>query len=179
MTPSKSDRCMRNQDPVVVGSTVHVPLFGGRFTIIDLCDYSVVANDLWSVNVHGYAQRSRGELLHLCIFGRRDRMVVDHVNRNRLDNRRSNLRFCTRAQNVVNAKKPVTNTSGFKGVTWDKAKRRWKAQVYHCGKNVFIGNFGSKHEAAAAYDRTVTMLHGEYATTNSSLLSGSVGEKTA
>lgn len=169
LVPSRLDRCMRGQVPVISAGAVRVPLFGGRSTVIDLEDYQIVETRLWSANVYGYAQTTRGELLHISIMGRRDGLVVDHINRDRLDNRRSNLRLCTRAENVVNAAKPKTNTSGFKGVTWDSIRGKWKAQVYYRGKNVFLGRFDSATDAAIAYDKWASELHGSFLATNRSI----------
>ena len=108
-------------------------------------------------------------LMHKAIFnhlGLRD--SIDHINRNGLDNRRNNLRPATQQQNNYN--KPVKNTSGFKGVSiyFNKKKNifRWRTRVYANGKNIPVGYFKDKVEAAKAYDREVIKWQGNFAWLN-------------
>lgn len=105
--------------------------------------------------------------MHHEVFGREDGMEVDHINGNPLDNRTSNLRFVTKAQNQMN-RKSVVSSSGYKGVT--RNKKSWSATIRKSvsGKKVthYLGTFPTKEEAAAAYDRAAKFLFGEYASTN-------------
>jgi hypothetical protein len=87
---------------------------------------------------------------------------VDHVNGNRLDNRRANLRLCTRAENARNVRGRAL--SGFKGVT--QVRARWRAVIYAEGKIHRLGSFGAAEEAAHAYDEAARRLHGEFAKLN-------------
>lgn len=104
---------------------------------------------------------------------------TDHINRNGLDNRRSNLRVATPLQNSLNkCKKPWKNdlkpTSNFKGVSWYSWRARgkyyetgkWLAGFYNNGKRVHLGYFASEVEAARAYDRAALEHFGEFARTN-------------
>jgi hypothetical protein len=91
---------------------------------------------------------------------------VDHIDGDGLNNRRSILRLATRTQIRRNSKRPSNNTSGWKGVLWDKAKRKWRARI--CVNNIkkSLGRFHTKEEAAYAYDRTAIRLFGQFARVN-------------
>jgi hypothetical protein len=72
---------------------------------------------------------------------------IDHVNGDRADNRLCNLREATRSRNCMNARMPANNTSGFKGVIWDRYKRKWRADIKLNGKNKTLGLFASPERA--------------------------------
>ncbi len=88
---------------------------------------------------------------------------VDHINGNPEDNRWSNLRLATNAENLRNRGKQKNNTSGFKGVTWCKTKRRWIAQIKLMQKTKNLGSFKDAAEAHEAYAAAATLIHREYA----------------
>lgn len=94
---------------------------------------------------------------------------VDHVDRNVLNNSKSNLRLANRTQN--NANKPLTqaNSSGYKGVSWCQSKGKWQAQLKFKGKNKNLGYFSDPVFAALAYDMAAEQFFGEFACTNRSL----------
>ena len=93
-------------------------------------------------------------------------LVVDHINRNKLDNRRSNLHFCNQSVNAHNK----TSSSGYKGVHYQKKNIKtgkvWVAQITSNYKCRHLGSFTSPEEAAKAYNKAATELFGEYATLN-------------
>lgn len=91
---------------------------------------------------------------------------VDHINGDGLDNRLCNLRLTDRHQNRCNSKKPATNTSGFKGVSWCKRNKQWHAGIKRNYKTYNLGYFDDVREAAAAYQRAALRLHGEFARLN-------------
>ena len=91
-------------------------------------------------------------------------LIVDHINGNVLDNRKCNLRLCTRAENARNVKKSKSNTSGYIGVS--KEYKKWLACVTLNGKAYRVGRFEDKVEAARARDRKAIELHGEFAKLN-------------
>jgi hypothetical protein len=90
-------------------------------------------------------------------------MFVDHINGNAFDNRRVNLRVCTRAQNNQNARKRKTNQSGKKGVSWSTAMNKWKAQIRHENVIYYLGCHDTVELAHEAYKIKAKELHGEYA----------------
>ena len=102
--------------------------------------------------------------LHHVVAGKKQ----DHVNRNGLDNRRSNLRPATKSQNMANAISRG-GSSRFKGVLWDKARGKWKAQGKVNYKGICIGRFDLEEDAARAYDAWAIKAFGEFARLNFSI----------
>lgn len=107
----------------------------------------------WYVNIMGYAANDSKprKLMHRHILGY-PKKGVDHINGNKLDNRRKNLRVCTQSQNMANSPKRTTNRSGFKGVSWNKRYGKWEAYLTKDYKRVFLGYFDDIREAAKAYN---------------------------
>lgn len=93
-----------------------------------------------------------------------DDMIVDHINRNPLDNRRKNLRICTRQQNAFNRKVKNGSYSGYKGVSWHFGK--YRVNICRDGKRLNLGNFTNKKEAAKEYNKYAKQLFKEYASLN-------------
>jgi len=153
-----------------------VPLKCGRFSLIDDDDADLLSFKFHSTK-DGYTfYATRGvlkngrwtkEFLHRTIAARMGvRGIVDHVNRCGLDNRRCNLRTATVSQNAANMRRPSHNTSGFKGVTWSKARRKWIAKLVKNQRNINLGLFSDPADAARAYDRAARETFGEFAYTN-------------
>lgn len=92
-----------------------------------------------------------------------EKLQVDHINHIRTDNRIENLRMVTNQQNQMNRIKQVNNTSGYKGITFDKKRRKWHAQIKHNQKCIHIGYFNDIEEAREAYNKKARELFGEYA----------------
>jgi hypothetical protein len=130
----------------------------------------------WSLH-HGYATRTdRGIIngkkyqrtiaMHRVIANTPEDKITDHINRNPLDNRSSNLRICSKAQNACNTEPYKTNRSGYVGVRWKTSNRKWVARINLAGKQIHIGYFTDLLEAAKAYDAKALELHGEFAKLN-------------
>jgi hypothetical protein len=88
---------------------------------------------------------------------------IDHINGNPSDNRLNNLRAAKRLENMKNVKKPITNKSGLKGVSWHNRGRSWQAHIRADGKNYYLGLFETKEEAHEAYKKAADKLHGVFA----------------
>lgn len=111
-------------------------------------------------------KKGRLVLLHRLIMNAPRGVEIDHINRNRLDNRRENLRFATDAENVRNAKLSKKNSTGFKGVYFCQVTIRWVAAIRVNGRNYHLGSYDSAEKAALAYDFAAIDLHGEFASLN-------------
>lgn len=105
-------------------------------------------------------------LLHRLIMKAPRDKQVDHINGNGLDNRKVNLRLCTRSQNAANTNKYVRNKSGYKGVSWDKSKNKWKAQITKNKKTITLLRSDDPIKAANAYDTAALKYHKEFAVLN-------------
>lgn len=84
---------------------------------------------------------------------------LDHINRDRSDNRIVNLREVTREQNCQNMLKPSNNTSGYKGVTFDRRKNMWMAKIYTRKRSRFLGYWHRAEDAGAAYAAAAAKIH--------------------
>jgi hypothetical protein len=99
--------------------------------------------------------------LHRFIMGDPDRMVIDHWDGNRLNNRKSNLRACTVCENSMNREMSKRNKSGFRGVHFSKNNQKWRATISLDGKKLHLGYFERVDAAAAAYDRAADLFYGD------------------
>ena len=133
------------------------------FAIVDDEDFEFLNQWKWSMDGKGYACH-QGMKMHRVITDAPANMFCDHINGNRLDNRKCNIRFVTNKQNIWNQKKKSTNTSGYKGVSFQNGK--WHSKITANGKQYHIGYYETKEEAAKAYDEKAKELHGDYARTN-------------
>ena len=104
--------------------------------------------------------------MHRAIMNPPDGTVVDHINRNSLNNRRCNLRICTQKENLRNGRPSRRSTSRFKGVYFDKQTRKWIAKIGYNGKTIHLGSFEDEVEAAKAYDRKAYELFKDFAYLN-------------
>ena len=139
-----------------------------------------------SKHVKGYrTSRIAGKnlLLHRVVWGAfngkiPDDKVIDHVNRDRSDNRLANLRLASSSENAHGGKAPNT-VSDFRGVSFDAQSSKWSATITKDGKNIKIGLFGSEFEAAVAYDLYASDLYKGYAALNYPKLSSVFAKQTA
>jgi hypothetical protein len=132
-------------------------------------DYSLLSRHKWNVNAHGYARCSIGNVdvfMHKLIQPSKVSYVIDHINRNKLDNQRENLRAIHRSQNDFNQGKPKNNTSGYLGVMYRKDRDCYYAQISINNEYFHIGSGLEKEEAAKLRDYIAWRARGEYAVFN-------------
>ena len=101
-------------------------------------------------------------LAWLHVYGEWPDRTLDHINGNRSDNRISNLRLATKSENCRNAKISIKNKSGFKGVHWNKATKKWRATCKVGDRPTYLGSFATAEEAAIAYKEFASKHHGEF-----------------
>lgn len=147
--------------------SAQIPLSKGRISIVDAGSYDFLMQWKWFLSATGYAKRNCSRspisLMHRLIIGARSGQIVDHINGDPLDNRKSNLRLCSQGENVMNQRRRTNNTSGFKGVSFSKDRRKWVANIQSCGRFKFLGYYATPEDAHAAYVEAAKRLHGEFA----------------
>ena len=152
-----------------------IPLTQGQYALVDDEDFDFLKNRHWQAQFRdikkGYVVYAKGVIprgtkgyktiwMHRLILNAPKGMEVDHINGNGLDNRKENLRCVSRRQNTQN-RKNQKKYSEFPGVTWDKSRNKWKADIHIKGSNLFLGRFDDEREAAKAYERACRELVGE------------------
>ena len=152
---------------------------GGRYkkkisgyALIDDEDFNELSKYKWHLAV-GYAKcgvQSKGKWrnisMHQVIMSTPKGMDTDHIDGNRLNNQKANLRICTHAQNNHNSKIPRNNTTGFKGVVFHRNTKKFMAQIAVNKKRIYLGLFSSLKEAALAYNEGAKKYFGEFANLN-------------
>jgi hypothetical protein len=150
------------------GKIAYVPLTQGYEAMIDTADVPIVARWNWQIKsdrgyLYAYRKGKSGNIwMHRLIMGNPKGMVIDHINRDGLDNRRGNLRIATHAENIRNQGIRKNNTSGIKGVSLVPSTGRWQARIMVWGQAKFLGTFATSQEAHAAYVAASRELHGEF-----------------
>lgn len=124
------------------------------FALVDDADFDELSQHRWCLSAQGYVVRRDGSRivpLHRELLGLHpgDGLTGDHINRNRLDNRRANLRVATHAQNSQNHPGHRGRTSRYRGVSFDRSRKKWRAQV-HVGAQRLNKRFDTEQEAAEA-----------------------------
>ena len=129
--------------------------------LIDLEDIDKVKKYRWCLH-NGYAKNNDIGVLHRFIISCPEGMEVDHINRNRLDNRKSNLRVVTHQQNNMNKGVTKSNTSGYPGVYWYKNRNKWQVGIKVNYKQIFLGYFNDLEEAIEIRKQAEIKYFGEY-----------------
>ena len=145
-----------------------LPVLGGGTVRLDRGDWHKARDYVWMLHEHGYCWGyvdNRLVLIHRWLMGEPPGLDVDHRNHDKLDNRRANLRVCTRADNMKNRRLRSDSVSGYKGVG-GSPKGRWVAKITSDGRRLHLGTFDTAEEAARAYDGAARELHGEFALLN-------------
>lgn len=161
-------RNFRPRPPTPKGETVEtIPLGDGYYAYVDAADYEWLSRWKWHL-YGGYAARYRNGkyvYLHREIMKPPRGMIVDHKNRNKLDDTRDNLRNATRTENMRNKGKQHGASSRFRGVSYNKDRDKYQAHIYK-GEKFFLGLHVEEVEAARAYDHAAVALFGEFARLN-------------
>jgi hypothetical protein len=151
-----------------------IELSRGLTATVDDSDFEWLNQWKWHADTRGYAVRStynRGDkqplksvYMHRAVNNTPDGMVTDHINHNKLDNRRANLRTCRQSDNIANQKIRSNNTSGYKGVV--RRRTGWQAEISYRKVKRYLGNFHTKELAARAYNEAAVSTFGKYAKLN-------------
>jgi hypothetical protein len=148
---------------------------------IDEEDYERVTALAWHINTYTVSKCGKVYILHTYRINKKtypvslhrfilgltyhDNKVCDHISGDTLDNRKCNLRVCTTAENVRNCKLGKGNTSGYKGVYFNKRAKRYLAQIKLNNKKIHLGYYDTPEEAHAAYCEASKKYHGEFGRT--------------
>jgi hypothetical protein len=169
------------QDNKILKFLAESKAYGNKEVVIDIEDYDKIKDYRWRPHwdfddVFYIWSTSKPIILHRVIMGITDKNIfVDHKNHNSLDNRKQNLRICTINENNANRKASKRNTSGYKGIYWDKRDKRWNARVEMNHKKICLGSSKNKDEAAKIYNNNIKKYHGEFAYFN--IIPMALGEK--
>lgn len=148
-------------------SHIEIECFDGKKIIISPEDLDIVAPYVWHVDKNGYAiTKKDGKMykMHRIIMGLStcNTLEVDHINRNTIDNRRTNLRIATRSQNCINRGLLSSNKSGTAGVYWASSVGKWAAQISNNGVKHYLGVFDSLEDAVLARQSQESVLHKQF-----------------
>ncbi|MHC4574708.1 MAG: AP2 domain-containing protein [Planctomycetota bacterium] len=158
------------------GQYCKIPLTQGKFAKVDPDDYPWLAQFRWHCKTNKnaayaartvtHARRPIRIYMHRLIARTPPHLFCDHVNHNGLDNRKANLRSCTLSQNNANARPAKNASSIYKGVSFNKRRKKWAASIKSKGKQQHLGYFDSEIDAAKAYDERAKELFGRFANLN-------------
>jgi hypothetical protein len=151
-----------------------IKLTRGKYTIVDDEDYDFLMHFKW------YPIKSPKDIFYAvswCKYGtiymhrivlelEDPKIHIDHIDRDGLNNQKSNLRMATHAQNQHNVPFRRDNTSGYKGVSFYKPYNKYIAHIQFNGKNIHLGYYDTAIEAAMAYDEAAKELHGDFSNLN-------------
>lgn len=152
-----------------------IQLTKGYVAFVDDEDFERVNQFKWYASVSArsvYARRSIHISTTKCITQRlhhfvlNDTVKVDHKDHNGLNNQKHNLRPATHSDNTHNSRLYINNTSGYKGVCWDKLNQKWTAHITVNAVQTTLGYFTSKEAAARVYDAAAVILHKRFCCTN-------------
>lgn len=147
-----------------------IELTKDKVVLVDDDDFEKLSRYKWHFG-GGYAKRTeyinkkrnRIHLMHREILGEKNTKDIDHINCNRLDNRKTNLRFCTKSENGANRGKNKNNTSGYKCVYFREDRKKWCAYIHKDKRKIHIGYFNKVKDAINARMEKSVELFGEFA----------------
>ena len=150
---------------------MEIKLTQDQIAIIDIEDFNLVKDYSWYFH-KGYARtsfRKNNRKVHIYMHRLINKTLkgfeTDHINKNRLDNRKINLRTVTLTQNHWNSERKL-GISGFRGIYWEESRSKWMACISSNNKNILIGRFNTRLDAILAYNKRVLELRGNFAILN-------------
>lgn len=145
-----------------------ITLNQGKFTIVDDENFEWLNQFRWTFSNGRVIRWENGKTIymHRIIMNAPIGTEVDHINQDATDNRKENLRVCSHQQNRFNEKIRKNNSSGFKGVSYRKDYGKWRSYIVFNNKQINLGSYNTKGEAARAYNKAAIKYHGEYAALN-------------
>lgn len=148
-----------------------IKLTQGKVALVDDDVYELLKGYSWHLQNGGYAKRDTSRkngrkviLMHREIMNPPPGMEVDHIDGNKLNNQKVNLRLVVRCHNMQNKGKTTRNKSGYKGVHWNG--RKWIASIGVNATTKYIGSYDTKEGAARAWNEAAKLYHGEFAKLN-------------
>lgn len=136
-------------------------------------DFERLSKISWNLHPNGYAQgvinvgnRQVKVFMHRLVNETPKGMHTDHINGDKLDNRKSNLRTCVHRENQRNRGKAVRTSSKYKGVYWHGRDQKWVSRIVNKGKKIHLGYFDNEVDAALAYNEAAKQMFGEFARLN-------------
>lgn len=138
-----------------------IKLTQGKFAIVDNENFELLSKYNWHFHSSGYARTStpRKIYMHRIILGAENKELCDHINRNKLDNRKSNLRIVNATESIINTNIRKDNTSGYKGVSWDKSRNKWQVFITSYKKTKSLGRYEKLKEAIKARKQAERIYH--------------------
>ena len=150
-----------------------IKLTKGKVALVDDQDYEMINRSTWCVMAAGnnyYARTTTREpktvLMHYLLLPRTPGFETDHIDGNGLNNQRENLRYSTDSQNQMNQKPQLGTSSKYKGVSWNKRRRKWQAQIKLNYRGIYLGYFKEEKDAALTYNLAALEYFGEFAHLN-------------
>jgi len=171
------ERTMRDPNEIIIKEKIaEVVLYDRNCqevarAIIDVDDIEKIKDYKWHLTLNGYViTKINNKTLRMqnliMDFNSSHLQMVDHKDRDTLNNQKDNLRYSTQSQNQQNRGKPSNNSSGFKGVYWNKKKKRWVAEIRINQKKIYLGQFKDKIKAAKKYNMGAIEYFGKFAYLN-------------
>jgi hypothetical protein len=176
---SKTRNKIVYQDSLITKILLVSPKYGDQECIIDTEDYNKIKDYHWSLSLEKSTNRfyvmsyfkKNNKSIHSLI----QRIILDiidsnfegdHINHDTLDNRKNNLRKCTTSNNAMNRFINKSNKSGYKGVSWQKDRKKWAAAIKVNYKSINLGRYNNKIDAAKVYNQAALKYFGEFAYLN-------------
>ena len=145
----------------------YIELTKGKRTIVDDENFEYLNQWKWRISSHGYAiRRGKSRLgepkqifMHRIINKTPSTLITDHINKNKLDNRKINLRDADMRLNSINRLIQKNNTSGYKGLSWNKDVKKWETYIWSYGKKFLLGYFKDKNLAIKKRKKAEIIYH--------------------